>query len=202
MKSVSKILIIAILTIVLTIVVGCSKKESKGRFNYPMIKSKISLTKEQTTKFDEITTEYTEKAKQAWIDANGNKEAALAVQKLVFAEQDAKIKAFLEDKQYATYFTEVNIERGGREKYNMSLIKKELDLDSLQSVKYDAANETFFTILRDNHDNYHGKLDVYMQYHKEIDVSRRAAFKAMMTEEQFNTYLKLIEEYKVGKIEE
>lgn len=84
----------------------------------------------------------------------------------------------------------------------MKLIKKELDLDSLQSVKYDAANETFFTVLRDNHDNYHGKLDVYMQYHKEIDVSRRAAFEKMMTEEQFNKYLKLIEEYKVGKIEE
>ncbi|QXP65959.1 hypothetical protein [Polaribacter sp. AHE13PA] len=198
MKLINKILIIAILTIV----VGCSEKESKGRFNYPMIKSKIALTEEQTTKFDKITTEYTEKAKQAWLDANGNKEAALAAQKIVFAEQDAKIKAFIEDKQYATYFTEVNIERGGREKYNMSLIKKELDLDSLQSVKYDAANETFFTVLRDNHDNYHGKLDVYMQYHKEIDVSRRAAFKKMMTEEQFDTYLKLVDEYKVGKIEE
>jgi len=198
MKIISKIVIIAILTIV----VSCNKEESKGRFNYPMIKSKIALTKEQTTKFDKITTKYTEKAKQAWIDANGNKEAALAAQKIVFAEQDAKIKAFLEDKQYETYFTEVNIERGGREKYNMSLIKKELDLDSLQSVKYDAANETFFTVLRDNHDNYHGKLDVYMQYHKEIDVSRRAAFEKMMTEEQFNKYLKLIEEYKVGKIEE
>ncbi|WP_289044467.1 hypothetical protein [uncultured Olleya sp.] len=198
MKIISKIVIIAILTIV----VSCNKEESKGRFNYPMIKSKIALTKEQTTKFDKITTKYTEKAKQAWIDANGNKEAALAAQKIVFAEQDAKIKAFLEDKQYEIYFTEVNIERGGREKYNMSLIKKELDLDSLQSVKYDAANETFFTVLRDNHDNYHGKLDVYMQYHKEIDVSRRAAFEKMMTEEQFNKYLKLIEEYKVGKIEE
>jgi len=198
MKLIRKILIIAILTIV----VSCSKKESKGRFNYPMIKSKIALTKEQTTKFDKITTEYTEKAKQAWLDANGNKEAALAAQKLVFAEQDAKIKAFISDKQYETYFTEVNIERGGRESYNMKLIKAELGLDSLQSVKYDAANETFFTVLRDNHDNYHGKLDVYMQYHKEIDVSRRAAFKKMMTEEQFNKYLKLIEEYKVGKIEE
>ena len=198
MKLISKILIIAILTIV----VGCSEKESKGRFNFPMIKSKIALTKEQTTKFDKIATAYTAQAKQAWIDAKGDRDAALAAQKIIFAEQDAKIKEILDEKQYVTYFKEVNIERSGREKHNMALIKNELDLDSLQSVKYDLVNETFFTVLRENHDNYHGKLDVYVQYHKEIDVSRRVAFKKMMTEEQFDTYLKLIDKYKVGKIEE
>lgn len=188
------------LTFALIVLVGCNEEE-KGRFNYPFIKSKIDLSEEQTEKFDEITKEYTSMAKKAWIDSNGDEDAADKAQKIIFAEQDAEIKKVLNDKQYSTYFKEVNIERKGREEHALELIKNDLKLDSTQTVKYDLVNETFFTTLRNNHDNYHGKPDVYLQYYKEIDVSRKKAFKVLMTEEQYTTYLKLVEKYNIGKSE-
>ncbi|AFM06128.1 hypothetical protein Fleli_3822 [Bernardetia litoralis DSM 6794] len=197
MKLINKILILAILTIF----VSCSKKENRGRFNYPMIKSKISLTEEQASNFDEITKEYTQQAKQAWID-NADKTIARSTQKIIFAEQDAKIKEILNNEQYEIYFKEVNIERTGREKHNMTLIKEALQLDSLQAIKYDLVNTAFFTTLSDNHDNYHGKPEVYKTYFKEIDVSRKEALKKILTNEQYNNYLKLAEKYQLGKIED
>lgn len=197
MKTILKLLL------VFTILASVScKKEAKGRFNFPMIKSKINITSEQLDPFNKIAKEYTAKAKQAWIDSNGDRVAAKAAQKIIFAEQDAKIKELLTADQYTIYFKEVNIERTGREKHNMKLIKEALALDSLQSIRYDLANETFFTTLSDNHDNYHGKPAVYEKYFKEIDVNRRAVFKNFLTEEQYNTYEQLAEKYQLGKMEE
>lgn len=189
-----------ILAFAITALVSCAK-EGRGRFNYPMIKAKIQLSDEHTRLFDEITKEYTAKAKQAWID-NDDKTVARSAQKVIFAEQDAKIKEILNNDQYAIYFEEVNIERTGREKHNMKLIKSELQLDSLQTAKYDLANETFFTILSDNHDNYHGKPAVYEEYFKELDISRKQAFEKILTEEKYKKYLGLAEKYQLGKMED
>ena len=83
----------------------------------------------------------------------------------------------------------------------MTLIRDELALDSAQSAQYDLANEPFYTLLIENHDNYHGKPDVYVQYYAEIDVSRQEAFRRLMTADQYRKYLQLAKEYELGESE-
>jgi hypothetical protein len=107
----------------------------------------------------------------------------------------------LNDEQYLIYEREIKIEREGREQHNMKLISEALALDSAQRIKFTLANEAFYTTLIDNHDNYHGKPDVYLEYYKELDVSRKAAFKKLMTEDQYSNYLKLADQYNIGKSE-
>lgn len=186
---------------IIIIFTSCNKKESRGRFNYPFIKSKISLTDEQLPAFNKITKEYTSKAKQAWIDNNGNvnRSAAKAAQKIIFAEQDAKIKAVLDENQYTIYFKEVNIERKGREKHHMNIIKEALNLDSLQNIEYDIENKAFFKTLRDSSAIYHGKAKLFEEYHAKFNVNRKNAFKKMMSEKQFKKYLELVDKYRIGK---
>lgn len=173
----------------------------RERFNYTLIKSKLDLTEKQISQFDEITTSYTKKARGAYERNRGDRKAVKEAVEAVFSEQDAKIKAILDENQFTIYSAEIRIEREGREKYNMKLIRKELALDSAQSVQYDLANEAFYTLLIENHDNYHGKPDVYMQYYAEIDVNRQKAFRNLMTEDQYKKYLQLAEKYELGQSE-
>lgn len=197
-----KTLKFSILIISVVLFTSCSKNEARGRFNYPFIKSKLELTKEQVNTFDNITNLYTSKAKQAWMDSNGDIEKAKEAQKIIFKEQDLKLKEILNKSQYKTYITEVTIERSGREQHNMNLIKSELSLDSIQNAKFDLINEAFYTTLIENHDNYHGKPKVYEQYYKEIDLNRKEAFKGLMTDDQYTKYLELLKNFEFGKSED
>jgi uncharacterized protein YnzC (UPF0291/DUF896 family) len=183
----------------LIILVACGPK--RERFNYTMIKSKMDLTEEQTKEFDKLTAQYLKKARKT-IESNlGNKEATRKAIKTVFAEQDEKIKAVLNEEQFAIYAHEIHIEREGREKYNSIIIRDELGLDSLQQTKYNQANEAFYTTLYDAHDNYHGKPAVYRLYYKEIDKSRREAFQAFMSADQYSKFEQLAIEYELGQSE-
>ncbi len=161
----------------------------------------MELTSEQASQFDNITQTYSKKARAAYEGNSGNKEAAMKAVNTVFQEQDAKIKEILDADNYKIYASEIKIEREGREKYNMKLIKQELNLDSAQNAQFDLTNEAFYTTLIDNHDNYHGKPDVYLQYYAEIDVNRRDAFKKFMSDTQYQKYLSLVEKYGIGKSE-
>lgn len=189
--------------LLISILAACGSHEGGGRYNYALIKSKLTLTKDQVDKFDEITREYTSKAKSTWESLSaGDPEAAKTAVKAVYDEQDVKIKELLNnDPQYTIYATEIKIEREGREEYNMKLIKEALILDSLQTVQFELANEAFYKTLYDNHDNYHGKPDVYLQYYAELDGSRKEAFKKLLSEEQYKKYLQLADKYKLGKSE-
>ncbi len=183
----------------LVVLVACGPK--RERFNYTMIKSKLALSDEQTRQFDEITGEYLKKARKV-VDSNlGDKVARQKAVKAIFTEQDELLKALLSAEQYAIYAHEISIERQGREKYNTTIIRDQLGLDSLQVVKYNQANEAFYTTLHDNHDNYHGKPKVYEQYYQQIDKHRLVAFQQLMTDEQYVQYLKLAEHYKLGQSE-
>lgn len=195
MKKLSAVLILA-----LALLSACGGKKEE-RFNYTMIKEKLDLTEEEISQFDEITDTYMQKAHENFEKNRGDREAAMKGLKAIFAEQDEKIKAILSEEQYAIYASEIKIEREGREKHNMKLIKQELALDSAQAVQFDLANEAFYTTLIDNHDNYHGKPEVYKKYYKELDVSRKDAFEKLMTEEQYNQYLRLSQKYKIGQSE-
>ncbi|MDW7695730.1 hypothetical protein R9C00_24645 [Flammeovirgaceae bacterium SG7u.111] len=177
---------------------GGSKRE---RFNYTLIKSKLSLSEEQVGKFDEITSNYLKKAREAYESNSGNREEVKKAVEAVFQEQDRLIGEVLNEDQFAIYTKEIKIEREGREKYNMTVIRDQLGLDSAQTVQYDLANEAFYTLLIENHDNYHGKPDVYLQYYAEIDVSRQEAFQKLMNKNQYGKYQELAEEYKIGKSE-
>ena len=192
MKHLSKTLSV----LALLMLVACGPK--RERFNYTMIKSKMDLNEEQTKQFDELTSAYLIKARNAIESNMGNKEESRAALKAVFSEQDQKIEQVLSAEQFAIYTHEIHIEREGREKYNSTLIRNELDLDSMQLVKFNQANEAFYTTLYDAHDNYHGKPDVYRLYYKEIDKSRREAFKSFMTEDQFIKFEQLAIEYELG----
>lgn len=132
---------------------------------------------------------------------SANREAARKAVGAVFSEQDAEIRKILDEGQFEIYAAEIKIEREGREKHHMKLIKEALALDSAQRAGFELANEAFYTTLFDNHDNYHGKPDVYKQYYKELDVSRKEAFSRLMSEDQYQTYLKLADEYKIGQSE-
>ena len=171
------------------------------RFNYTLIKSKLDMTENQVTQFDRITTSHSKKAREAYESNRGNREEVRKAVMAVFKEQDRQIHALLDEDQFAIYAKEIKIEREGREKHNMILVRDKLGLDSAQIVKYDLANEAFYTLLIDNHDNYHGKPDVYRQYYAEIDVNRQEAFRKLMTEDQYDKYLELAEEYKLGESE-
>lgn len=186
--------------IVILLVASCGGHK-RERFNYTLIKSKLDLTEEQTAQFDKITSSYTKKARKAYESNRANREEAKKAVSAVFADQDQKVKTLLDERQFEIYQTEINIEREGREKHNMTLIRDALALDSTQVAQYNLANEAFYTLLIENHDNYHGKPDVYLQYYEEIDVSRQDAFKNLMTEAQYQQYLSLKEKYKIGKSE-
>ncbi len=185
--------------VLFVLMASCGAK--RERFNYTLIKSKMELTSEQASQFDNITQTYSKKARAAYEGNSGNKEAAMKAVNTVFQEQDAKIKEILDADNYKIYASEIKIEREGREKYNMKLIKQELNLDSAQNAQFDLTNEAFYTTLIDNHDNYHGKPDVYLQYYAEIDVNRRDAFKKFMSDTQYQKYLSLVEKYGIGKSE-
>ena len=196
MKKYLNFLVICILALT---VVSCGPK--RERFNYTLIKSKMeNLTEEQVDQFDEITDSHLSKARSVFHQDGDQKEKMQKVAQ-IWVEQDDKIKRILTEEQFAIYAKEIKIEREGREKYNTTLIRDELGLDSTQTVQYNLANEAFYKLLIDNHDNYHGKPDVYLQYYAEIDVSRKEAFQQLMNEEQYARYLELAEEYKLGKSE-
>lgn len=161
----------------------------------------MELSSDQAAAFDRITADYTAKARAAYQDNAGDKQKAQQKVADVFAAQDVAIQALVSPEQFDIYSKEIKIEREGREKYNMTLIRDELQLDSLQLMKYDLANEAFYKLLIDNHDNYHGKPDVYRQYYAEIDKSRQQAFVELMTDEQYDRYVQLADQYGVGKSE-
>lgn len=192
----------AVLLSTMILLAACHSQPKGERFNYTLIKSKLTLTEEQTSKFDDITANYLKKARETFEHGEGkSKEVIRKTVKDIFVEQDSLIKVLIGDDQYTIYAAEIKIEREGREKYNMTLIRDELALDSAQMTQYNIANEAFYTLLINNHDNYHGKPDVYKQYYAEIDVSRQKALKKLMTTDQYDTYLGLFEKYKIGKSE-
>lgn len=190
-----------IFSVLATLLVLVSCGEEKERFNYALIKSRLDLTEEQLSQFDNVTGTYGSKAREAYESNMTEREAARKAVAVVFAEQDAEMKKVLTEPQYEIYAAEIKIEREGREKHNMKLIKEELALDSAQSVQFDMANEAFYTTLFDNHDNYHGKPDVYRQYYQELDKSRREAFSMLLSEGQYENYLRMAGEYEIGKSE-
>ena len=104
-------------------------------------------------------------------------------------EQDAIIKKVLNEAQFIIYTNEIKIERDGREKYNMKIIRLELALDSIQSVQYDLANEAFYTLLIENHDNYHGKPDVY-RFSTNGQVQYVTPFRSLPLHKQFKAIAK------------
>lgn len=180
---------------------ACGKEKSKSRFNYTLIKEKINIQDDQVEQFDQITEEYAVLGYKTYNENKDDRTVLMEKLKVLGNEQDAEIKKILTEKQYLIYKEEIEIERSGREKHNVKLIKAELNLDSTQALQYDQANAVFYKSLVDNHDNYHGKPDVYRQYYDELDKSRRAALQDVLTEEQFQEYLTLVEKYNVGKSE-
>lgn len=184
----------------LFLLLSCNEQK-KERFNYTLIKSVMEITKEQTEKFDAVTATYTKLGKETYEKYHEDKERLAQELKKVGMQQDAEIKSILNQEQYLIYEREIKIEREGREKHNMKLISEVLGLDSAQIIRFNLANEAFYTTLIDNHDNYHGKPDVCLEYYKELDLSRKAAFEKLMTPEQYSKYLKLADQYNIGKSE-
>ncbi len=198
MKKIINLLTVCLLA---TFILSCGPE--RERFNYTLIKSKMeNLTDEQVDQFDEITSSHLSKARSVFENnPGGDRNEIMKKINSIWTEQDAKIQEILTEEQFAVYALEIKIEREGREKYNTTLIRDELGLDSAQTAQYNLANEAFYKLLIDNHDNYHGKPDVYLQYYAEIDISRKEAFKGLMSEEQYAKYLKLADEYQLGKSE-
>lgn len=183
------------------LLVSCGKEKSRGPFNYELVKSQLDLNGNQQEKFDAIEEEHTSRIKEIFSQDEGNKEEKLVLAKKVSTEQDQAMKSILTNEQFQIYVREIGIEREGREKHNMKLILSELQLDSVQKVQYNTANTAFYTTLVNNHDYYHGKPDVYLQYYKEIDVSRQRVFESIMTDNQYQLYQKLEKQYKIGQNE-
>ena len=185
----------------LLVAIACSSQEQGGPFDYPLVKSKLKLSAQQGQQFDEITAAYMKKLKAVFENPEGGRNEKMTKAKEVSALQDKEIQSILSPEQFEVYQIEMKIEREGREKHNMGLIRNELALDSTQTVKFNMANQAFYTTLIDNHDYYHGKPDVYLQYYKEIDLSRQKVFKEIMTEEQYTLYKSLEKTYHIGKSE-
>lgn len=195
-----KKLLLFILT--LGVLISCSeeKKQRRGRIDYNLIKEKAGISGSTAESFDKITDEYMAKSKELF-EANkkNNKETTKEEREAIAKAQDEKIQTILSAEQYAIYEAEIKIERMGREKYNINLIKEELALDSAQTLAYEQTNAAFYKTLRDNHDSYHGKPDVYRQFYDELDLSRKEALKSVLTEDQYQKYLTLREKYEIGK---
>ena len=181
-------------------VIACSKKEG-GPFNYNLVKSKLQLDEAQEVAFDEVVDRYMLQLKDMFQNGKGSQEEKMSKAKNISALQDKEIEGILSEEQFVIYQKEIAIERKGREIHNMSLILEELNLDSTQTDLYKSANEAFYTTLRNNHDFYHGKPDVYLKFYHEIDESRQLVFKEILTEEQYALYQKLADKYKIGQSE-
>ncbi len=192
---------IVMIVLALGMLISCTEeKKRKGRINYDLIKEKANITGSVAEEFDKITDEYSGKMKELYEkNKENNKETSKEEREELSQAQDDKIKTVLSPEQYAIYAEEIKIERTGREKHNINVIKEELGLDSTQAVVYDQTNAAFYKTLRDNHDSYHGKPDVYKQFYEELDGSRKEALKKILTEEQYQKYLTLVEKYQIGK---
>lgn len=175
--------------------------EAKSPYNYELIKSKLELKNTQIEPFNETISKYSIQLKSVFEETNGNKDQKLEKAKELSSKQDLAIKKILSDEQYIIYLEEITIERKGREIHNMELILKKLHLDSTQSSQFAIANDAFYTTLRNQHDYYHGKPDVYLQYYKKIDQSRQEVFQQIMNKDQYTLYQSLEKEYNIGKSE-
>lgn len=188
-------------TLVLSLLFFACKHKNSGPFNYELIKKKLTLTDEETKKFDDIIDVHTAQLINNFKNSEKSTPEKMKVAKQISAKQDSLVKLLLPDKKFQVYKTEITIERKGRDRHNMNLIKNQLNLDSIQTQKYEAANEAFYTTLINNHDYYHGKPNVYLQYYKEIDVNRQQVFEKILNKNQLNIYNTLKAEYKIGKSE-
>lgn len=179
---------------------GEEKKGGRGRINYDMIKEKAGITGATAEAFDKVTADFGKQMRELSEQHKANNTKMSEEERAqFFAQQDEKIKGILTPEQYAIYETEIKIERKGREQHNIALIKEELALDSVQAEMYDKTQAVFYKTLRDNHDSYHGKPDVYKQFYQELDGSRRAALKEFLTQEQYKKYEELAAQYKLGE---
>ncbi len=179
---------------------GEEKKGGRGRINYDMIKEKAGITGSVAEEFDKITADFGQQMRDLNEKNKANNIKTSDEEKAKFsAAQDEKVKGILTAEQYAIYEAEIKIERAGREQHNIGLIKEELALDSAQAVGYDQAHAVFYKTMRDNHDSYHGKPDVYQQFYQELDVSRKAALKQVLGDDKFNQYVQLADKYELGK---
>jgi|GEM_PF-1723714 len=193
--------ILIMLLVAGTFLVSCKEeKRQRGRINYTQIKEKAGISGATAEQFDKITEEYGQKSRELFENnKKNNKETTQEEREQLAQEQDEQIKTILSEEQYVIYAEEIKIERTGREKYNMGLIRDALALDSTQGIAFDQANAAFYKTLRDNHDSYHGKPDVYKQFYAELDESRKTAFKSILSEDQYQKYLTLAEQYQLGK---
>lgn len=183
------------------LIMACGgEKKQRGRIDYDLIKEKAGITGELSKEFDKITADFGKQMSELHDKNKANNVQTTDEERAAITQsQDEKIKKILSAEQYAIYDEEIKIERSGREKHNISLIREALEMDSTQTAGYDQAQAVFYKTLRDNHDSYHGKPEVYQQFYTELDESRKAALKALLSEEQFNKYLQLADQYNLGK---
>ncbi|MFV0530059.1 MAG: hypothetical protein ACK5MD_01295 [Flavobacteriales bacterium] len=182
------------------IAISCDNKKRRG-INYDELKKELTLSEEQATKFDEVVTKYKKIAEEsrAASKAEGAKlDRVEAFKKMEERnhQQSEEMAAFLDEAQMKKYTAFIEKNARKRPRYDDKLltqIKTDLNLNDDQSKVLEAANNAFEKSFHDAHDIYHGNSELAKEYWIKFDNERKNAVKSVLSEEQYNQFLEIIE---------
>jgi hypothetical protein len=183
---------------------SCSQKPTENRrrgIDYEQLKQELNLSVEQGAKYDAVIEKFNqvrEASRAANTGEGGKMDRSAMFEKMeaITNSQTAEMAQFLSAEQLNAYkqFIQKNSRR--RPGYSSELVaqlKTELSLDDNQSNMLDAVNRAFEKSYHDAHDIYHGNAELAREYWNKFDAERKAALKAVFSDEQYALYLKIIE---------
>ncbi|GAF02435.1 hypothetical protein [Saccharicrinis fermentans] len=192
---------IVIISMLVLSMLACSSEKGKRGPDYAVVKKELGLNAEQEKQFDNITEAYQKKREETFAAArsagNMNREAVMAQMKQIFADQGEEIHKILNKEQFEKYadFMENNIPgKAGYTKKILAQIKSELQLTEEQYEIVLAVDQAFEKSYVNAHDKYHGDHKAAKAYWMQFDKNRKDAIKNILNEEQYNQYLKIVQE--------
>lgn len=194
-------LFFTILTLAIVAVSCNDEGKSKRRgIDYAELKSQLTLTDEQSAKYDETVAKYQKMAEEsrAAAKANGAKPDRVEMFKQMEERtnrQTAEMGAFLDEAQMAKYKDFVTKNGRKRPRYNDELLaqlKTDLALTEDQAKILEASNNAFEKAYQDAHDLYHGNGELAADYWNRYDAERKNALKQVFSEEQFAKFNEMV----------
>ncbi len=189
--------------------ISCEENKRRG-VNYEELKTELSLSEEQNTKFDEVVAKYKKIAQEsrAAAKAEGAKfDRVEAFKKMEERtnQQAAEMKAILSDEQMTKYTAFMDKNTRKRPRYTdetLAKIKSELALNEEQANLLEAANNAFEKSYHDAHDIYHGNSELAREYWIKFDKERKSVLKSILSDEQYSTFLEIVKPYDKTEIKE
>lgn len=168
--------------------------------DYDKIKSELQLDADKEQQFDAITDKYTEKRKAYFSEAKSsgkmNRLKMIAQLASLVEAQNEEMADVLSASQLEKFKAFVDKAMPKNPNYSDALLaemQSELKMNPEQDKLFSAINNAFVKAYLDAHDKYHGDNEAAKEYWTQFDNERKTAMKKVLSEEQYEAYLKLSE---------